>query len=216
MTDEAIERLHAKASRADYASMARLAKALYAHGAHPREVLRRCYGVDFPPEYFLIAGQRRSGLHLLVTFTNQPWKLGVPPSQGGSMPGPYQLIERTERRIFARDPDLVPLMRLSGFGLKVYDTVICYRLTELRQGAATVFGIKQRANPDDAVVRLGDSMLEVLHAHHVDHVHHLEWVLEQPWNRGFGALDRKSVEDVRSLVEQIEDLMTRPPAVSDE
>jgi hypothetical protein len=69
-----------------------------------------------------------------------------------------------------------------------------------------VFGIKATATARDPVTRYGDSLLDVLHAHHADVLHHMEWVVDQPWNRGFGAEDEHAVEGVRALLERIEEL----------
>jgi hypothetical protein len=38
----------------DYPSMARLARALYETGLGPREVVRDCYGVELPEEFFVL------------------------------------------------------------------------------------------------------------------------------------------------------------------
>lgn len=206
MTDDPIERLRAESSRADHASMARLANALYAQGLTSREVLRQCYGVDFPAEFFATAGERLARPHLLTDFTDQPWTLGMPTNSGAPPPSPPKLTAAVQRRIFVRDPDLVPLMRLAWPGAKLHDTVICYRLTELRAGSTAIFGIKATVDPRDGIVRCGESLLAVLHAHHTDVLHHLEWIVDQPWNRGFGAVDERTVDEARSLVDRVEAL----------
>ena len=206
MTDGAVERLRARASRGDYASMARLANALYARGLGPRDVLRECYGVDLPAEFFMTAAERTRKPHLLATFTNQPWKLAVPPEDGGPPPSPTELLAGVEQRIFARDPDLVPLMRLTGSGTAIEHPMLCYRLTELQAGTTAVFAIKATAAAHDPIVHRGDSLLAVLHAHHAETLTHLEFLLDQPSNWGFGALDEQAVAEVRSLVERVEEL----------
>jgi hypothetical protein len=202
MTDSAVERLRARASRGDYTSITRLAKALYDRGLRARDVLRECYGADFPAEFFATAGERLSRPPLLATFTNLPWKLVAP---GESSP-PSAPSEELEKRIFTRDPDLVPLVRLIGSRTTRERPVICYRLSELRAGRTTIFGIKATATARDPITQRGESVLDVLRTHHADVLQHMEWLLDQPWNRGFGPEDQKAVNEVRSLLERIEEL----------
>ena len=214
MTDAIIRWLRMRASRGDYASMARFAQALYDRGLTPEEVLLECYEVDFPEEFFAVAGERLANTHLLVTYTNQPWKLGVPPSKGGPPPSATDLTDGVERRIFARDTDLVPLMQLMGSGITSRSPVICYRLTALQEGSTAVFGIARTAAPRDEIVRVGDSLLAVLETHHNERLRHMEWTMRQPWNEGFGAEDERAVIEVASLLERVEklrrDLLSSP------
>jgi hypothetical protein len=93
--------------------------------------------------------------HLMATFARQPWDLGAPPGQGGPPPSHTGTTESAERRIFDRDPDLVPLMELIGEGTNLRRTVICYRLTELRLGDTTVFGINKKATVRDQIAHCG-------------------------------------------------------------
>jgi hypothetical protein len=199
MTDGAVERLRARASRGDSASLVRLAKALYEQGVGIREVLRECYGADFPAEFYATAGERARRPPLLVTFTTLPWQLVSP---GNSSPPSEEL----EKRIFTREPDLVPLVRLIGSRTTRGRPVICYRLSELQAGRTAVFGIKATATTRDPITRRGESLLDVLRTHHDDVLQHMEGLLDQPWNRGFGAEDEKAVAEVRSLLERIEEL----------
>ncbi|WP_163506484.1 hypothetical protein [Fodinicola acaciae] len=202
MTDGAIERLRAGVSGRDYASMARLAKALYDRKLRTREVLHECYGADFPSEFFATAGERLRRPPLLVIFTNLPWKLVT---LGESSP-PSAPSEELEKRIFARDPDLVPLVRLIGSRTTRERPVMCYRLSELRAGRTAVFSIKATATARDPITRHGESLLDVVRAHHANVLQHMEWLVDQPWNRGFGAEDEKAIDEVRSLLERIEEL----------
>ena len=208
MTGDAIERLRAEASRADYASMVRLALALYEDGLKPREVLRECYGVEFPEEFFVIAEAGPFTLDLRVDFTNQPWELAVPPARGGPASTPDSLDE-TERRIFARDPDLVPLARLFNTDARHGDSVLCYRLDELGAERTTVFGIWREVEPGSEIERCGDSLLVVMHEHHADIHRMLEWQRHHPSNRGAGSVDAEEVNEARSSVEQVKELQRR-------
>jgi hypothetical protein len=101
-----LEHLRTEASRDDYPSMARLARALYETGLGPREVLRECYGVEFPAEFFLLHDPDPI---LLFLFTNQPAKLAVPLDRGGPPPNANPM-SKCERDAFTRDPDLVPVL----------------------------------------------------------------------------------------------------------
>ena len=204
-----VERLRARSSRRDHASMARLAKALYAQGLRPRDVLHRCYGVALPAEFFATAVERLATPHLMVTFTGQPWDLGVPPGQGGPPPAPTGTTASAEQRIFDRDPDLVPLMELIGEGASLRRTVICYRLTELRMGNTAVFGINKSATVRDQIVHCGRSLLTVLHRHHIELLRHYEWEMRQPQNWGADAVDPRAVKEMRFLIGKVEALQRR-------
>lgn len=212
MTENPVEALRATATREDYASMVRFAHALYADGLGQREVLRQCYGADFPGEFWVTVPERLATPHLLVRFTNQPWDLAVPPGEGGVDLTPLELTAKLEQDLFARDADLVPLMHLIGSRTTLVNKVLCYRLTELRSGSTAVFGVTMITDwdpvmdpePDQEIVRCGESLLAVLHGYHVEALQDLEQTLDDPANWGFGAVSQKSVDEVRSLVERIE------------
>lgn len=205
MTDDGDERSPGEASRGDYPSMVRRARALYDDGLEPREVLRRCYGVDFPEEVFVIADDDPLDLDLGGDFTNQPWNLAVPPSRGGPVPEPDSL-DKTERRIFALDPDLVPLMRLLDADADHGGSIVCYRLSELEAGRSTIFGIWWRVEPGDQARRYGDSLLSVLHEYHADIHRRLAARLDELSNRGAGSVDAEEVDEAWTAVEQVEEL----------
>jgi hypothetical protein len=206
MTGDPVARVRAEASRGDYASMARLASALYAQGLGPREVLRECYGVGLPEELFVIAGARRTSPRLLAYFTNQPWALCEPLDRGGPRPSALKLTGAWESKLFARDPDLVPLMVLIGHGAGLSDTTVCYRLTRLRAGSSAVFGIKENADLGEPVVPVGESLLAALLAHHIGYLRHKEWIIQQPWERGAGAYNQRDVDEAAQLVRRVEEL----------
>jgi hypothetical protein len=161
--------------------MARLARSLYQAGLGPRQVLRRCYGVAFPDEFFAIPDAGSQALPLLLVYTNQPWELAVPPDRGGPRPEAH-LLDDVERKIFARDPDLVPLGLILDSHSRWAGTVLCYRLAELDAGRTTVFGIKEEVRPEDQVVRCGDTLLEVMREHHADVLRGLEPEWRHPSN----------------------------------
>jgi hypothetical protein len=188
--------------------MVRLAQALYAVGLSSRAVLSRCYGVDFPEELFVVTDAGPLKRHLSVYFASQPWLLAIPPERNGPWPVPNWL-EEVEQRIFGRDPDLMPLALLFGSETRYGDDILCYRLTELRSHHTTIFRIGSMADPEDEVVRYGDSLLEALHTHQTEHLRKLEWRSKQPWNRGAGSVDREEVTQARAAVEVVEELRRR-------
>jgi hypothetical protein len=214
VTEDPVDALRISSTRADYPSMARLARALYATGLGPSEVLHQCYGVEFPAEFWLLVPERLAKPHLLATFTNQPWEMGVPPGQGGADLEPFEPTEDVEQELFARDPDLLPLMRLPTTRSTLANAVVCYRITELQAGSTAIFGTKMvidwdpvmdpEPDPDPEITRYGESLLDVLHGHHAEELHSLEESLDAPENRRFGAVSEKVVNEVRSLVERIE------------
>ncbi|MCQ8190684.1 hypothetical protein [Streptomyces rugosispiralis] len=202
-----IGRLRDEASREDYASMARLARALYASGLGSREVLREAYGTGFPEEVFVLVGAGLSTLDLLAYFTHQPWQLAVPPEQGGPQEVPGPLAE-TEQLVLALDPGLLPLVQIPAATSAGDDRIVCYRFEELRAGLPTAFSLRAEPYPyselrDTEAVRCGESLLAVLDEVHADDVRRLEGELHQPWNRGAGSVDRGEVEQAHASLELV-------------
>lgn len=209
MTSDDLRRLHVQASPGDYASMARLARALHTRGDCVRDVLRQCYGVEFPQEFHATVPERRARPHLMANFTNLPWNLAVPPGEGGPAPSATGPTRNVEREIAALDSDLVPLMELVGEGTTLDRAVLCYRLTELSAGSTAVFGYRGTMAEDGRPARCGASLLTVLEAHHTEFLQHLEWIVGQPWNWGFGALGQGSVDEAQALLERVRELRRR-------
>ncbi|MET8180689.1 hypothetical protein [Streptomyces sp. NPDC005336] len=210
MTPEAVGRLRAEASRDDYASMARLARALHGNGLGPREVLRECYGVAFPEEVFAVVDAGLWSLDLLAYFTNQPWELAVPPDRGGPADLPDPMAD-VESLLLARDPDLLPLLQIPAAQAGEDDRIVCYRLEELRAGRPTVFCLAAEAYPTTKVregeaVRCGDSMLAVLYEEHAASLRSLEEEWNSPWNVGAGSVSGDEVEQARASLELVEEL----------
>ncbi|MFE7129517.1 hypothetical protein ACFVIM_01510 [Streptomyces sp. NPDC057638] len=203
MTAEEIDRFRAEASREDYASMARLARALYGTGLGTREVLRQCYGVSFPEEVFVIADAGPWGLGLFARFTNQPWQLAVPPGRGGPADTPGGMAAE-ERRIVAGDPDLLPAMRIPAAASEREDRLVCYRLGELRAGRSTAFRLWWSDSPEEALY-CGDSLLDVLHKEHARALRELQKEFFSPSNWGAGSVDHEEVEEAQETLERVRD-----------
>jgi hypothetical protein len=220
VSGDTLARLRGRASRDDYRSMARLAWALYAAGLRPAEVVAECLGVVLPDEFFVLAeadpDETTSG-----TTTNLPWGLAVPLDRGGPLLRPSSLTWRHERRIFAWDPDLVPLLTLHGDerfdhaerawrGVPHGHRLHCYRLSELAAGRTTVFGVPSDSHDRDLSVEpTGDSLLTILHEHAAARHALDEWELRAPWNRGAGSIDHEDVADAHRIVLGIEALQRR-------
>jgi len=213
--------LRARASRGDYRSMGNLARALYATGLGPREVLAECFGVAFPEEFFVIADVGVAD-NLPGDGTTLPWELAVPLERGGPMVRPRGMW-RAERRIFAADPDLVPLVALysdwrvrGGAERSPHGGLIhCYRLTELAAGRGTVVGVPWNEGEEDLadgdwhVTSSGDSLFTVLHEYLVS-LHRMdESEFTHPGNRGAGSIDLADVEASREAVAEFEALRRR-------
>lgn len=81
------------APRGDYRAMVRRALQLYEAGVESRGVLRSCYGVDFPEEFFVVSESGDDALELPIDYTNQPWEPAIPPSRGGPAAEPYPIDE---------------------------------------------------------------------------------------------------------------------------
>ncbi|WP_171164730.1 hypothetical protein [Streptomyces sp. I05A-00742] len=205
MTEDAVSRARAEASRGNYTSMAHLARALYETGLGPREVMRECYGTDFPEEFFLLAEKDPDTLDLLIDFTNQPWQLAIPLSQGGPPPEPDSR-DWIERRAFAYDPQLVPLALPLGADTPLNGRVICYHLDELSADRPTVFGIWKTMSIDDEIKRYDVSLLEIIHRHHADHLRLLIHQRHLPSNRGTGSVGAADIGEAQELLNRIEAL----------
>lgn len=205
-----LDTLRARASRADYRSLAVLARALYAEGLGPREVLRECYGVDFPAEFF-VAAEGDMARRMSYDF-DLPWQLAVPLDRGGPFLRPSSGW-RLGRRILDRFPDLVPLMSLHpdlryGHGgivppppARHGGRIVCYSMGELAAGRSTVWGISEEV--DDAQV-CGESLLSVLHEYYVDRYRLDEWESRQPWSWGADTIRPEALEEGRRVVESAE------------
>ncbi|MBL1111561.1 hypothetical protein JK364_03910 [Streptomyces sp. 110] len=193
--------------------MARLARALYASGLGPREVLREAYGTGFPEEVFVLVGAGLSALDLLAYFTHQPWQLAVPPEQGGpeKVPGP---LAETEQLVLALDPGLLPLVQIPAATSAGDDRIVCYRFEELRAGRPTAYCLRAAPYPyselrNTEAARCGESLLAVLDEVHADALRRLEEELQQPWNRGAGSVDPGEVEEARASLELVRTLRRR-------
>lgn len=210
MTSEAVGRLRAAASRDDYASMARLARALYGNGLCAHEVLRECYGVAFPEEVFVVVDAGLWSLDLLAYFTNQPWELAVLPERGGPANLPDSLAD-IESLLLTRDPDLLPLLQIPAAQAGEDDRIVCYRLEELRAGRSTVFCLAVEAYPSTGLregepVRCGDSMLAVLREEHAASVRSLEEEWNSQGNVGAGSVSGDEIMQARASLEMVEEL----------
>ncbi|MFE7135408.1 hypothetical protein ACFVIM_31565 [Streptomyces sp. NPDC057638] len=205
MNDGALPQLRTQASRDDYASMARLARALHETGLSTREVLRECYAVDLPQEFFALAEDGPWRLGLMIT--NQPWRLTVPLERGGPNPEPTSR-NSIERRLLALDPDLLPLLhlRLSDEAPIEMLPVICYRFSELRERRTTVFVVPGVADHPDEIGRTGDSLLDVLHAFQIADVRGLEEEFEHPANWGIGEVQQTHLDGAREMLARIDRL----------
>ncbi|MFJ1747493.1 hypothetical protein ACIOJD_14765 [Streptomyces sp. NPDC088116] len=204
MTARAIDRLRAEASRDDYASMTQLAQALYETGLVPQQVLRECYGVRFPKEIFVVVEGGLWRLRLRARFTNQPWQLAIPPARGGPATTLNSMID-TELRLLAEDPDLMPLFRVPAVAIGKEDQVVCYRLSELRAGRSTVFGLFQSSHAGSAL-DCGESLLKFLYSEHARAVRRLEGEQRAPSSWGAGSVDDEEVEQANESLERVREL----------
>lgn len=208
MTGDSPEQAGIEASRADYASMARLARALYERGATPREVLQACYGVEFPEEFLMMAEIHPWRPGLSPSYTNQPWQMAIPLDRGGPAPRPDSM-DRTEQEMLARDSHLLPLAHLWDRNLRLGNTIICYHLNELAAGRTTIVGVKNPDEYDFEAIHLGDSLLDVLHRYYVEYHTKTEREYNSPRNWGAGSLDESDVEQAASYLEKVEELRRR-------
>lgn len=193
----------------DRPSAVRRAGELYARGAEPRDVLRACHGVDFPEEFLLIAESWTEVLWDLGEFDTLAWILAAPPVR--DCPPFY---EEEWAAVQEQYPRLLPLGHLYGAqvmerrapGPSYGEAFLCYDLDELRDGRATVLGLRRGAAGTYRLTRFGDSLVEVLHGHVMDRHAQLDAQLDHSSNRGAGSVDREEVEEAWALVEAVRDL----------
>jgi hypothetical protein len=117
-------------------------------------------------------------------------------------------MEPTERRLFSLEADLVPLVRLLGHGAgsEGDNAVLCYRLTELSAGRATIFDVREKARRRNEIERRGDSLLAVLREHHENDLRQVRWQREQPGNWGAGSVDEEQVAESQEMLDVVEEL----------
>ncbi|MET9662633.1 hypothetical protein [Streptomyces sp. NPDC006510] len=192
--------------REGYAAMAARAQALYDQGRSAREALAECYGVELPDEIFAIADTEFDPELPDYFPVNQPWRLITGPGRGPVPPAP-RTSERYEKAVADLDPDLLPLVRLGEEETKHGDSMLCYRLSDLAQGAATVYGIEGavwtvlEALPAE-VPRYGDSLLDVLAEYYADFYAQME---ERYYGPGHAVSD-EMLDEARDIVEAIDRL----------
>lgn len=203
MTDAELARLEQAASRNDYASMVALARALYDTGRNERAVVRTCYGVALPDEFFAIGEARAQDRLPPMLFTNQPWNLAVPPARGGPAPD-ANVMDRREQEALALVPQLLPLLILSDPYSRHGDSLLCYHLDELAAGRPTILGIPLAIDNERGPTRFGDSLISVMLEHFADRATTVEKAYHHPYNRGAGSVDRDEVESAHKRLEKIE------------
>jgi hypothetical protein len=194
--------------RNDYRAMAAHARSLLEAGKSQEDVLRSCYGVEFPAETFALAEMIAEGREPNVVYTNLPWNLLIPLDHGGPPGEPDDLMESQERRVSKLDPSLVPLLILYGNHYERGGAMLCYRLEELAAGRSTIFGF-QRALPDGVAKLYGDSLAAVIRASDADRLQRLENEFASPGNYGGGALDIHELEDARENLATADELIRR-------
>ena len=177
--------------------MAAYARTLLEAGNSVHEVLRACYGVPFPDETFVLAQLIAENKEPDGLYTNRPWKLLIPLDRGGPPAAPAPLIDEDERRVFALDSSLVPLMVLSGDYYEFGGTMLCYRLEELAAGRSTILGFQADLKDGAVAKRYGDSLATVIHADAADTVRRLEKEYSSPYNQGAGSLDKYELDCAR-------------------
>src|SRR5262249_25557388 len=153
--------------------MAALARGLYHARLNEREVVRACYGVAFPEEFFVIGQARAQNRVPPMLFTNQPWNLAVGLEHGGPAPT-ANVIDRRERETFARDPGLLPLIILQNPDYRHGDSLLCYRIDELAKGRSTIMGLPRSIDDKFGPAYFGDSLIAVILEHYSDAARRVE------------------------------------------
>lgn len=199
--------------------MVALATALWHAGHDERGVLRGCYGVDFPDEFFMIVPEAMQPTHFELDtecyFPDLPWKLVVPPAAGGIKPERGGEVE-LELTAMEFDSRLAPVLETTNGYVEHGDAVLCYRLDELAEGRSTVYGCERAYDSERGdyfvgteFTRYGDSLLGVLHEYTSDEVRRLTYLSTAPWSWGSDAILDDDIEAARQRVTVVEDIQRR-------
>lgn len=191
-------------------AMADKARALYEAGRDSREVMRECYGVAFPDEFFVIA---EASPHLMFDFTVLPWGLARPLDRGGP-PQTTAPMDSLERRVLEHDRDLIPLGLClgvdEGIGAGLGGHFLCYRRSELAAGRSTVVSIAFEAGPDSPITVRADSLLAALHAHNVENEAWMtQWRHATAGHSGGSVYDDEDLAAAHEMVADIDELRRR-------
>jgi hypothetical protein len=189
-------------------------------------VLGKDLDVAVPVELVLIAEHETLPANLPLGFACRPLRLA-----GGVGWSRYQPsgAAKLEKAITAMDPDLAPLLALDPESMPAVSAlfepvvgrlgirgpqparhggqVLCYRLSELRRGRTTVYGVDRGGAK--AAVRRGESLSQVMYEHCADRMRLYEWECRQPWNYGFGAVDDRFVASAHRTFTMVDEVRGR-------
>jgi len=87
--------------------------------------------------------------------------------------------------------------------------MLCYKLDELAEGRATVWGLQSDLKPGTAAKKIGDSLATVILSNSQWHAERLEKELAGPYRGGEGSVDEGEVEQAREDVKAAEELIRR-------
>lgn len=170
-------------------------------------MLRDCYGVPFPDEFFVIAATVVEQRAVPAIYTDRPWNLVTPLDRGGP-PDANPTKQKFELRLEALDPDLVPLLALSSDRHTHGGAWICYQRNELADGRSTVVGVPRRFAEGAIPQPFGNSLTSVLVEHFADLARQLETQYEHPSNQGAGSVEEGEVANARRWLAQAEAIAT--------
>lgn len=191
--------------RTDYSAMMQFAIGLHEQGLAPRDVLRRCYGVDFPEEFYAVIEAGPDLLDWGGERTDFPWQLLFPPERGGPAGEPF--LARIERTIHEHNPDLVPLIDLNGPRTRYGGKVVCYQLSHLAADRPDVVVVDP--NPPVDVVGRGDSFLGLLREHYADRIDDMHQALTDPRNARAPLVEPDDMDEAASYLRRVEELIER-------
>lgn len=188
--------------------MAGRARQLLDAGNAPAEVLRVCYGVDFPAEFFVLSAMEAVDEAPSALFCLRPWSLIVPLDRGGP-PAEPNALDDDQVRVSELDPSAIALLILSGEDYRHGGQLLCYRREDLIAGRSTIIGFRRELEAGTRGRVVGDSLAAVIREHYADNVRNLEIEYASPHNRGAGTLDDFELDGARQNLACAEEFARR-------
>jgi hypothetical protein len=171
-------------------------------GRSHAEILRACYGVEFPVEFLVLAEMFAADAEPPGNYPLRPWELLTPLARGGPR-AESNILDDAQQRL---DPSLIALVSLYDGG-KHGEKLLCYRRDELAAGRSTIFALRENV-PDGAEAKqIGDSLGAIFVEHCESRVQRAEDEYNGPYRGRAGAIDWGEVEHEHECLARADELV---------